>query len=322
METLTIQRNEIARDVLKGLTATPKYLLAKYFYDHLGSRIFQDIMNMPEYYLTRCEQEIFTSHKEAITEEFLKGNSENFDLLELGSGDGKKTKVLLKHMLNRDIPFTYIPIDISESANESLVRSFRREMTSLAIEAQTGDYFNVMNKLNGYSGKQRIVLFLGSNIGNFSTEELDYFMGQLSAFLKKGDKVLMGFDLKKSPQIILKAYSDPHGHTRRFNINLLDRLNRELEADFDTDYFEHHANYNPITGTTESYLVSTISQSVHFNKLELTFHFKQWEPIFMEVSRKFDLPAINNLAQKYGFEVTHNFFDKQKYFSDSLWVKK
>ena len=321
METLIVPKNEIARDVLNGLTSTPKYLLPKYFYDDNGSRIFTEIMDMPEYYLTRCEKEIITTQKEALTREFVKGNPLNIELVELGSGDGLKTKVLLRHMLLRDVSFSYTPVDISSDANEKLVASLAIEMPGLSVSARTGDYFEVMKSLNGHPGTRRIVLFLGSNIGNFSGEERDLFLGQFSSFLNKGDKVLMGFDLKKSPKVIVKAYNDPHGHTRRFNINLLLRLNRELGADFDPDYFEHQATYDPITGATKSYLISTISQSIQFKKLKLTFHFKQWEPIFMEVSYKFDLGSISKLAQDFGFEVESNFFDRKKYFVDTLWVK-
>lgn len=321
MESLIVPVNEIARDVLNGLTSTPKYLLPKYFYDDKGSRIFTEIMGIPEYYLTRCEREILTTQKEALTREFIKGNPKNIELVELGSGDGQKTKVLLRHMLYREVSFSYTPVDISSDANERLLASLAGEMPKLAVNALTGDYFEVMKSLNGHPGTRRIVLFLGSNIGNFSGEDRDLFLGQFSSFLKKGDKVLIGFDLKKSPDIILKAYDDPHGHTRSFNINLLLRLNRELGADFDPDYFEHHATYNPISGAAKSYLVSTITQSVYFKKLKLTFHFKQWEPIFMEASYKFDLASISKLARDFGFEVEENFFDREKYFVDSLWVK-
>ena len=321
METVSVPKNEIAHDVLKGLTSTPKYLLPKYFYDDNGSRIFTEIMSMPEYYLTRCEKEILTSQKESLTREFIKGNPQQIELIELGSGDGQKTKLLLKHMLLREVPFSYIPVDISSDANKWLVENFAKEMPELKVNARTGDYFEIMHNLNGHPGTRRIVLFLGSNIGNFSDEEKTLFLGQFASFLNKGDKVLMGFDLKKSPEVILKAYNDPHGHTRRFNINLLLRLNRELEADFDPDLFEHHATYDPITGTAKSYLVSTVAQSIYFKKLNLTFHFKQWEPIFMEMSNKFDLASISKLARDFGFEVEDNFFDRKKYFVDSLWIK-
>lgn len=321
MEIQTVFENDIARDVLNGLTATPKYLLPKYFYDDKGSRIFTDITAMPEYYLTRCEKEILTSQKEALTKEFIKGNPQHIELIELGSGDGQKTKVLLRHMLLRDVSFSYIPIDISTDANKKLVAGLNAEMPDLNVNARTGDYFQIMKSLNGHPGIRRIVLFLGSNIGNFSSEEQNHFLGQFSSFLKKGDKVLMGFDLKKSPAVIVKAYNDPHGLTRSFNINLLLRLNRELGADFDPDYFDHHVTYDPITGAAKSFLVSTITQSIYFKKLKLTFHFKQWEPIFMEASYKFDLASISTLARNFGFEVEDNFFDRKKYFVDSLWIK-
>jgi uncharacterized SAM-dependent methyltransferase len=178
-----------------------------------------------------------------------------------------------------------------------------------------------MKKLNGYSGVPKVILFLGSNIGNFSDEQLSVFLSQLSAFAHKGDKVMIGFDLKKSPDIIMKAYDDPHGHTRDFNLNLLTRLNRELDADFELNNFEQHTEYSSETGAVKSFLVSKKEQTVHFEVLNKSFNFKQWEPIFMELSRKFDLETIETLATKHGFRVKEHFTDSRNYFVDSLWEK-
>lgn len=320
MEQQTIV-SELATDTLKGLSSKPKYLLSKYFYDDEGSRIFQDIMQMPEYYLTNCEHEIFTMQKEQIINAFMKKSSA-FEIIELGSGDGLKTKVLLKSMLNQALNFQYIPVDISQNANKQLVESLAKEMPSLIVNAKTGDFFQVMKKLNGYSDHRKVILFLGSNIGNFSDDETKLFLSQLSAFARKGDQVMIGFDLKKSPDIILKAYDDPHGHTGRFNLNHLIRLNRELGADFDINNFQHYTDYDPQTGAVKSFLVSKKDQLVHVESLEKSFHFKQWETIYMELSRKFDLEIIESLAENHGFRVEKHFTDSRNYFVDSLWVKK
>ncbi len=313
--------SELAADTLRGLSANQKFLLSKYFYDDNGSRIFQDIMQMPEYYLTNCEHEIFTTWNEQIIDAFIKDNLA-FELIELGSGDGMKTKILLNSMVNRAVRFQYIPVDISRIANKQLVESLAVEIPELNVNAKTGDFFRVMKQLNGYSGIHKVILFLGSNIGNFSDEQLDLFLSQLSEFAHKGDKVMIGFDLKKSPEIIMNAYDDPHGHSRDFTLNHLRRLNRELGADFDLNNFEQHTEYNPETGAVKSFLVSKNDHTVHIETLDESFNFKQWEPIFMELSRKFDLETIETLASKHGFRVEENFMDNRNYFTDSLWIKE
>lgn len=313
--------SDIAKDTLRGLSANTKFLLSKYFYDDAGSSIFQDIMQMPEYYLTDCEFEIFTTHKKQITEAFQK-NVQAFDLIELGSGDGLKTKILLQSLVENKVSFHYIPVDISHKANIELVNSLKSELPFLNVNAKTGDYFQEVKKLNGHSGLRKVILFLGSNIGNFTDEEINLFLGQLSNLCHQGDQVLIGFDLKKSPEIIMKAYDDPYGHTRRFNLNHLVRLNRELDANFDLDQFEQHTDYNPMTGEVKSFLVSQTEQTVSVADLEQSFHFKKWEPIFMELSRKFDYETIEKLAKDHGFRVGVQFTDKQNYFVDSLWVKE
>lgn len=313
--------SELAVDTLKGLSAKQKYLLSKYFYDDAGSGIFQDIMQMPEYYLTDCEHEIFTNQKDQIIKAYLKDTS-GFELIELGPGDGLKTKVLLNSLVRQASSFKYIPIDISSKANNELVKSLKTEIPTLNVNAKTGDFFKVMKQMNGFSGLRKIVLFLGSNIGNFSEDEVNKFLSQISAFTLKGDKVMIGFDLKKSPEIIEKAYNDPHGYTRDFTLNHLARLNRELGADFDLSKFKHHTTYNPQTGSVKNYLVSIKNQVVNINSLEKSFRFKQWETIFMELSQKFDLETIEKYANYHGFRVEEHFTDSRNYFVDSLWIKE
>ncbi|WP_159519652.1 L-histidine N(alpha)-methyltransferase [Sunxiuqinia indica] len=312
--------SEIGTDTLNGLSASPKYLLSKYFYDDQGSSIFQDIMQMPEYYLTDCEFEIFSTHRKQITNAF-KDGVQGFDLIELGSGDGLKTKVLLQFLMESSVSFRYIPIDISHKANVELVNSLKKELPLLNVSAQTGDYFQEVKKLNGHSGLRKVILFLGSNIGNFSEEEIDLFFSQLSGLCHQGDRVLIGFDLKKSPDVIMNAYNDSHGHTEKFNLNHLLRLNKELNANFNPANFEHHTEYNPETGKVKSYLVSKTKQTVSVGDLDTDFHFNPWETIFMELSQKFDYQGIETLAQNHGFKVVENFTDNRNYFVDSLWQK-
>ena len=320
MENLTLL-SDLANDTLIGLSSKSKYLLSKYFYDDTGSSIFQDIMKMPEYYLTGCEYEIFNTHKDQIVEEFIKDDPV-FNLFELGSGDGLKTKILLKLLVVRALSLRYIPIDISAKTNNDLEKSLARELPTLKVKAETGDFFRVIKRLNDYSGKKKVILFLGSNIGNFQDEELNNFLSHLSEFTNADDIVMIGFDLKKTPEIILAAYNDRAGHTRRFNMNYLARLNRELGADFNLDNFDQQSVYNPQSGKVKSFLVSKKEQSVHIEALGKTFRFARWEAVLMEVSRKFSLETIENYAATNGFRVVKHFRDRKNWFTDSLWIKK
>ncbi len=309
---------DLAIDVLAGLSAPDKYLLSKYFYDDNGSKIFQDIMQMPEYYLTDCELEIFTHNKQEIYQEFTKGNN-HFGLIELGAGDGVKTKVLLSHFLKQSCDFEYVPIDISEESVKNLVMELKKELPTLRIDSKVGDYFQMMEDINLYDSTRKILLFLGSNIGNYNRQETLLFLSHLKAVMKSGDLLFIGFDLKKDPDTILKAYNDPYGYTSAFNLNLLQRINRELDASFDLSAFKHQEHYDPKTGTARSELVSLKKQQVEINSLNLTASFEKGEPIFMELSQKYDETSISELAQKSGFQIVRNFFDQRLYYTNSLW---
>ena len=306
-------------DTIKGLSSTHKYLLSKYFYDDNGSSIFQEITRMPEYYLTKSEQEILETQKEQISDSFSFGDSA-IDLLELGSGDGSKTKILLKLLLQKKSIFEYIPVDISPKANNDLVSELNKDIPLLKISPITGDFFGLTDS-GIYRNKRKVILFLGSNIGNFTDPEIEIFLEQLFDLCRKGDKILIGFDLKKSPEIIMKAYDDNYGLTRKFNLNHLARLNRELGADFNLSAFEHHTTYNPVSGYLKSFLVSKELQTVNITSLGQRFVFNRWEPVFMELSRKFDIPTIESLALSHGFSVVKHFTDQKNWFTDSLWIK-
>lgn len=305
-----------ARDVLQGLSGTPKKLSSKYFYDEQGDKLFQQIMQMPEYYLTGCELEIFETRKEAILQAI---GRDRFQLLELGAGDGMKTKVLLRHFLGQGVDFQYQPVDISRNVLLELEESLKAELPDLSVESLRGDYFKVLHELRGSSGQPKVVLFLGANIGNYSLEEARSFLQALARELNPGDFLLIGFDLKKDPQLILNAYNDPAGITAAFNLNLLRRLNRELGANFELQAFKHWETYNPIAGEAKSYLVSLKDQHVFIKALNQSFHFEAWEAIDVELSRKYSISEVENLAGQSGFVVQQHFFDEKRYFVDSLW---
>ncbi len=307
-----------AQDVLEGLSATNKHLSSKYFYDDNGSRIFQEIMHMPEYYLTDSEFEILSLQAKQIIDSV--GFNQPFNIIELGAGDGFKTFKLLEYLVNQEIDFHYVPIDISQEAIDSLSSKLLERLPNLSIQAKRGDYFEMLQDLK-QSETPSLLLFLGSNIGNYLEDKANELLTLFQENMKKGDKLLIGVDLKKNPLIIQKAYLDDGGITKKFNLNLLLRINRELGADFKIDDFEFYSYYNPDTGNVKSYIVSLRNQKVHIKTLDTTFDFRYDELIWTELSKKYSLEEIEKLAKNNGFSIQQNFLDCKHYFVDSLWEK-
>ncbi|WP_235298016.1 L-histidine N(alpha)-methyltransferase [Portibacter marinus] len=305
-------KSEFEKDVERGLTSQPKRLSSKYFYDDEGSRIFQEIMNMPEYYLTNAEWEILTKQSDAIVERLDFG--EEFSVIELGAGDGKKTFELLAYLKGQDLDVHYRPIDISGEAIKHLEKNLRLKLPNLKIQPLVGDYFKVLSELPSRK-KPALFLFLGSNIGNYEKDGAMKLMQTFGKYLQSGDKMLVGFDIVKNPRTILSAYDDSQGITRRFNLNLLKRMNRELGMDFDLDKFDFYPFYNPNNGEVRSCIVSLEKQCVN------GFEFEENELIHTELSKKYTLEEIADLAKQSGFRFIENFLDSQKLFADSLWEK-
>ncbi|MBL3656646.1 L-histidine N(alpha)-methyltransferase [Fulvivirga sediminis] len=308
---------QFAKDVLEGLNATPKRLSSQYFYDEKGDALFQEIMKLDEYYLTRSEFEIIETNKEQMLQIF-KGDEEQFNLIEFGAGDGYKTKVLLSAFVQADTDFSYIPIDISGNVLSLLSESLEKELPDLNVKPMEGEYFSVLKKLKNTQAKN-VVLFLGSNIGNFRYEQAMEFLEELYDSLQKGDLVMIGFDLKKDPDVIINAYNDKEGVTRSFNLNLLDRINNELGGNFDVSKFEHWPTYDPYTGTTTSYLVSAQKQKVEI--MDQAIEFDEWEAVHMEISQKYNVKDVESMASKVGFVIQNNFYDSKGYFLNSIWKK-
>jgi len=307
-------------DVREGLTSKPKFLSSKYFYDKHGDELFRKIMELDEYYLTRSEFSIFRNEKQRI-QELIAGN-QPFRLIELGAGDGAKTMVLLEHFIRNDIDFTFCPIDISSNVLNILEENVRTQLPEVSIEPMVGDYFKILHDIKVENHQRNIVFFLGSNIGNFPQELALSFLGSVAQNLNPKDMMMIGVDLKKDPAVILNAYNDKQGVTSDFNLNLLTRINRELDADFDLSCFKHFPTYNPLTGECISYLISQKDQKVHVRALDLQVQFKRWEPMKMEISRKFDLEDIHQLAEGSGFNVVETLYDKDKLFAESVWEVK
>ena len=229
---------EFAKEVKEGLTSFPKQLSSKYFYDEIGDALFQGIMAMPEYYLTDAEFEILETHKKTISKYFSQ-SGDAFDLFELGAGDGKKTKILLKHLLNNGFDFAYRPIDISQNALKQLETKLLEELPGLTVNSIQGTYFETLKDIGKEQERKKIILFLGSNIGNLLHPNAIDFLRKLKSVMGKEDILFMGMDQKKNPQTILNAYNDASGITEAFNKNILKRINRELSGNFNLDNFLH-----------------------------------------------------------------------------------
>lgn len=309
--------DQFLQDVLKGLQSSHKYLFSKYFYDKKGDELFQKIMASDEYYLTDCEMEIFTTQTAAIADAVADGQ-EQLDVIEFGAGDATKSSHLLKELLMRKTIGTYFPIDISDHIIQLLNQTLPPVLPDLRIHGLNGEYFSMLSKANEISKNRKLVLFLGANIGNFKFNEMPRFCSRLHNDLSEGDLVLIGFDLVKHPRKIRNAYDDAHGFTREFNLNLLTRINRELNANFDTGKFDHYASYDPDSGACKSYLISLVKQKVCIGEDHL-IHFEKNETIFMEISQKYSVEVINRCALESGFNPVAYFFDSNEYFADVVW---
>ena len=315
----TTMLTPFAEDVREGLTAKNKHLHSKYFYDDNGSRIFMEIMKMPEYYPTGCEFEIISGQSAEILKAV--GFSGDFNIVEFGSGDGVKTKQMLKTFMDKGANFTYIPIDISQEALDVLTVNITTDIPDIKMQPKAGDYFDMLEDIAD-DKTPNLFLFMGGNIGNYLHNEAVNLLKKFNTGMKKGDMLLMGMDLRKNPRIVQKAYDDPHGITKAFNMNLLKRINSELEADINLDQFDFYSHYNPENGEVNTYLVSLKKQQFYSNVLDTDFSFEKDELIWTELSKKFSLEEINSLAKETGFSVVKNFMDCKHYFTDTLWVKE
>lgn len=308
--------DQFAQEVKDGLTSEPKTLSSKWFYDERGDDLFVQIMQLPEYYLTRCEKEIFSERTEALKAALTDG-MDAFDLVELGAGDGTKTMHLLKAL--DPATFTYRPIDISSNALKLLVERVGKELPAVQVSSMQGEYFQVLERLP--NDRPKVILFMGSNIGNLLDDRANSFLKQLSAAMNLGDRLLLGLDLKKSKDIILPAYNDSQGVTAAFNLNVLRRINRELGGDFDLDAFQHQPEYNEEEGVARSFILSTQEQEVHLAALDLRVTFDEGECIFTEVSRKYDDDSIARITDHTDLELQEKVYDSKGYFCDAIFEK-
>lgn len=302
-------------DVIKGLSAEQKSISAKYFYDDIGSELFQKISQHPDYYPTKTEFSILAGIADQLADII---DDTEIDIIELGAGDGHKSQLVIEGFLRAGRKVNFYPIDISEKAMHLLGENLSVN-NQLTIHGVVADYFHGLNHLKKISNNKKLVLFLGSNVGNFDRDQTKQFLSQLHSTLNPHDYVLMGFDLKKNTAILNQAYNDADGLTKAFNLNLLTRINQAFGADFNLANFQHYGFYNPVLGAMESYLISLIDQTISIGEVNQSFHFKQFEAMHLEYSHKFTRAGIRKLANHNGFLIQALFADDQDYFIDALW---
>lgn len=308
-------KSEFRLDVQEGLSKAKKQIQSKYFYDEHGCELFNQITRHPDYYLTKCEIEILNTYKKQLAALM----ASPFNLIELGPGEGIKTQLLIEEFLQESLFFNYIPIDISKKYLKSFILQYKQMLPTLQITPIHSDFFRGIEWLKKNSSSRNLVLFLGSSIGNLDLNATTEFLRHLSSALNEGDYVLLGFDLRKDVNILIRAYNDESGITREFNLNLLKRINHELGANFDLTKFCHYATYNVYSGAMESYLISLEQQNIYIDAIKSSFSFEAIEPIHVEYSHKYSLSQMSEFAEKTGFEVVQNLIDSKKYFVDALW---
>lgn len=309
------QHEAFALDVIKGFSQQPKAISAKYFYDDVGSELFQQISQHADYYLTKTEFSILASIQHQLPELI---DTETIDIIELGAGDGHKSKRIIDGFLSHGTKVNFYPIDISEKAMH-LMGDYLQVSDDLHIHGIVADYIHGLHHIHRISNNKKLVLFLGSNIGNFTKAQSLEFLAQLHASLDAEDYLLIGFDLIKDPATLNKAYNDSDGLTTAFNLNLLDRINRELGGNIDTQQFKHYGFYNPTLTCMESYLIAKAEQDIKLDVSDQAFHFDAFEPLHLEYSYKYSPAEITHLANRLHFSTHTLFSDHQQYFIDALW---
>jgi dimethylhistidine N-methyltransferase len=293
-------------DVIAGLSSNPRTLPCKYFYDERGAALFQKICELPEYYVTRTEIDILDRNRAEIASQL----GPNIQLIGLGTGAGTKTRILIEAL---EKPAVYIPVDISERQLRESTALFQRIFPELEILPVCADYLQpvVLPSPRRKPGRN-IVYFPGSTIGNFEPYEAIDFLRRIANVCRGGGGLLIGVDLKKDRQVLEAAYNDRAGVTAQFNLNLLERVNRELGADFDLDQWWHRAIYNSNAGRIEMHLISEIDQFVQLD--EHKFHFRRGDKIITEFSYKYAPDEFAALAGKAGFEFIQMWTDEARLF--------
>ena len=303
-------KETFSTDIINGLKQKQKVLHPKYFYNDVGSKLFEQICELEEYYLTRAEIEIL----ESIDKELSSYVIDEYNLIELGSGSSYKTKFILDILHRKQNNVEYFPIDISNILKHS-IGHLSMDYHKLKITGIIDTYEKGLKFVKQYKEKKNFLIFLGSSFGNFMPDEGQLFLENISGSMKKGDLFLIGLDLKKDVQILESAYNDAKGLTSKFNLNILSRINSELSANFDLANFEHKSVFNESEGKIEMHLRSLVDHKVTIEKTNDEIHFSSGESIITENSYKFTESEIKSLINNSGLEISHIWYDKRNFYS-------
>jgi L-histidine N-alpha-methyltransferase len=303
----------IAEEVLRGLSARPRRLPPKLFYDAAGSHLFDQITETPEYYPTRTERAILKKY----SGEIIRQAGTNLTLVELGAGSASKTQVLIEALMRRQLRADFYPVDVSSSALQGALKTLNGHFPRLRVSPIVADYTQRIPDLSSLPGR-KLVLFIGSTIGNFEPDEAMTFLKSVHRSLQPGDALLVGFDLIKDAGVLHAAYNDAQGVTAAFNKNMLVRINRELSGSFDVDSFEHVALWNRRKSRIEMHLESLYEQTVWVQDLGCGFHFEKGERIHTENSYKFNAASIARLLRRSGFKLETRWTDPKNWFCEAL----
>ena len=307
----------IGAEVYRGLTAVPKTLCPWLFYDQKGSELFEAITELPEYYLTRTERAIFAQYGDDILD--AAANGRGLKMIELGAGTATKTGLLLQAAVRRQGAVDYIAIDVSESALAAAEQRIAAEIPGVNVISRVGDYTEGIAEIPAES-QQRLVLYIGSSIGNFEPSDAVQVLREVRRRLSPGDHLLLGADRVKERSVLVPAYDDQAGVTAAFNKNILERINRELGANFNLRLFRHRARWNQEQSRIEMHLESLIGQHVAIPALELEVKFLRGETIHTENSYKFTAASISGIVERAGFAMSRCWTDDQQWFGVYLAV--
>lgn len=309
----SIASSPVAVEVLNGLTDNPKTLSPWLFYDQAGSQLFEEITELPEYYVTRTEKQILAEHAEEIVTAAAGGR--DLSMIELGAGTATKTGLLLNAAVGLQGSVTYYPIDVSETALEEARTRLEAELPEVTVEPIVADYTEGMRQNGASQTGRKLVLYIGSSIGNFSPADALEILRGVRAQLLPGDSLLLGTDMVKEVGTLLAAYDDAAGVTARFNMNVLVRINRELDANFNPKLFRHRARWNDQHSRIEMHLESLLSQKIALRAVDMELHFARGETIHTENSYKFTDERVVALLMRAGFKLRQQWTDPNRWFT-------
>jgi len=308
---------DLVSEVWRGLLLRPRSLSPWMFYDARGSRLFERITMLPEYYLTRMERHILSAHAREMMSAARNGGGTRLRFVELGAGTASKTGILLEEAARRQSEVLYVPADVSAEALDAARASISRRLHGVRVEPVVANYVTNPPRLQAYEGTT-LALYIGSSIGNFSPGEARTILRNLRSQLKEGDALLLGTDMAKNEETLLAAYDDAEGVTAAFNLNLLCRLNRELDADFDLGSFRHQAVWNAAESRIEMHLESLREQRVRIPRAWVSIQFSAGESIHTENSYKFVQDDIQRLLTDCGFRMENSWLDERGWYAVTL----